>query len=427
MNLAWLHCDNRENRASKRAEFMKIIDVAEFYAPRGGGVRTYIDLKLRAARAHGHELVVLAPGARDHEEAHASGRIIWVKSPKLPDPRYRLLVRERAVHAILDREAPDLIEASSPWTGAWIAARYRGKHGRTVHKSLVYHHDPVAVYPQTWLGARFGAERVDSWCGGYWRYLQRLSSHFDLTLVSGAWLARRLAQHGVKNTKAVAFGVDTRLFTAASPDPALRQELLQRAGAPAHAKLLVTVSRLHPEKRLGTLMAAVAQLVRTQPVALVVYGDGPFADHYRKRARGLPVYFAGLTRDRAQLARALASSDALLHGSSAETFGLVVAEALCAGLPIVVPDAGGALEFVGEGYAESYRAGDAEGCAHAAVRLLQRDRELLRALSKQASDTRVLSHHQHWGRLFESYAALINTGEKAHRAHTSFAFSSESA
>lgn len=408
---------------------MKIIDVAEFYAPRGGGVRTYIDLKLRAARAHGHELVVLAPGAEDREERHESGRIIWVASPQLPvDPRYRLLVREAAVHAILDREAPDIIEASSPWTGAWIAARYRAKSGKPVHKSLVYHHDPVAVYPQTWLGARFGAERVDHWCAGYWRYLQRLSSHFDLTLVSGPWLARRLAQHGVKNTKAVAFGVDKTLFGSARHDPALRRELIARAGAARDAKLLITVSRLHPEKRLGTLMAAVEQLAKTQPVALVVYGDGPFARYYRYQGRacGVQVYFAGLTRDREQLARALASSDALLHGSSAETFGLVVAEALCAGLPIIVPDAGGALEFAGETYAESYRAGDAIGCAAAARRLLQRDRELLREASSKASETRVLSHNQHWGRLFESYGALLETAaEKVKMPHTHFAFSSD--
>jgi alpha-1,6-mannosyltransferase len=406
---------------------MKIIDVAEFYAPRGGGVRTYIDLKLRAARAYGHELVVVAPGSEDRQEQRESGRIVWVASPRLPpDPRYRLLVREAAVHAILDREAPDVIEASSPWTGAWIAARYRPKSGRAVHKSLVYHHDPVAVYPQTWLGARFGAERVDSWCGGYWRYLQRLSGHFDLTLVSGAWLARRLAQHGVKNSKAVPFGVDKAVFEAAQPDLDLRRELLRRAGAPEHAALLVCVSRLHPEKRLGTLMAAVAELQRAgRPVALVVYGDGPLARHYQKRARGLPIHFAGLTRDRQQLASALASSDALVHGSSAETFGLVVAEALCAGLPIVVPDAGGALEFSGGAHAQSYRAGDALDCAAAIRRVLSHDREALRAASRGASETRVLSHHQHWQRLFDTYMALVDTARK--KPHNDFAFRAYSA
>lgn len=406
---------------------MKIIDVAEFYAPRGGGVRTYIDLKLGAARALGHELVVIAPGAHDHEEQRESGRIIWLASPKLPDPRYRLLVRKTLVHRILDREAPDIIEASSPWTGAWIAARYRPPPGRTVHKSLVYHHDPVAVYPQTWLAARFGAERVDAWCAGYWRYLQRLSGHFDLTLVSGAWLARRLAQHGVKNTKAVAFGVDKALFSGARPDPALRRELLRRAGAAENASLFVAVSRLHPEKRLGTLMAAVAELAKKRPVALVVFGDGPLAEYYRLRARGLPIYFAGLTRDRPSLARALASCDALLHGSSAETFGLVVAEALCAGLPVVVPDAGGALEFANGVHAESYRAGDALSCARAAERLLARDRDTVRAASRSAGETRVLSHHQHWQQLFDTYAALTRSEHKPRKTRLDFAFSTESA
>ena len=36
---------------------MKIVDVAEFYAEQGGGVRTYVNHKLRAAAAAGHEAV----------------------------------------------------------------------------------------------------------------------------------------------------------------------------------------------------------------------------------------------------------------------------------------------------------------------------------------------------------------------------------
>jgi alpha-1,6-mannosyltransferase len=40
---------------------MKIVDVCAFYAPKGGGVRTYIDRKLKAGAALGHEVVVIAP------------------------------------------------------------------------------------------------------------------------------------------------------------------------------------------------------------------------------------------------------------------------------------------------------------------------------------------------------------------------------
>ena len=41
---------------------MKIVDVAEFYAELGSGVRTYINQKLEAGARAGHEVVVIAPG-----------------------------------------------------------------------------------------------------------------------------------------------------------------------------------------------------------------------------------------------------------------------------------------------------------------------------------------------------------------------------
>jgi alpha-1,6-mannosyltransferase len=388
---------------------MKIVDVSEFYAERGGGVRTYTEQKLAAARAHGHDLLVIAPGPEDREDPRAGGRIAWVRSPPLPvDPRYYMLLRQRAVHALLEREAPDVIEGSSPWTGGWFVARYRPNPSAAVRprKSFVFHQDPVAVYPQTLLGARFGERRVDSMFGFYWAYLRRLSAHFDTTVVSGQWLAERLAGFGIKQPCAVPFGIDKALFGAARPDPALRAELIASTGAPADAALLVSVSRHHPEKRLGTLLDAVRLVAAERPVALVIYGDGPLHAWLAHRARGLPVRLAGVTRDRELLARALASADALVHGSAAETFGLVVAEALSAGLPLVVPDRGGAADLSAPEYAECYRAGDAAGCARAIRALLQRDRAQLRAACHAAAAQRVYSQAEHFTALFARYAAL---------------------
>ncbi|HYX47808.1 MAG TPA: glycosyltransferase family 1 protein, partial [Sphingomicrobium sp.] len=41
---------------------MRIVDVSAFYSPFGGGVRTYVEAKFRAAARFGHEVVVIAPG-----------------------------------------------------------------------------------------------------------------------------------------------------------------------------------------------------------------------------------------------------------------------------------------------------------------------------------------------------------------------------
>ena len=379
---------------------MRIVDVSEFYAPRGGGVRTYVDQKLRAAAEHGHELLVVAPGERDAIEPRFGSRIAWVASPALPvDPRYRVLQRERAVHALIAQQRPDVVEGSSPFGGGAMVARYPGR----ARKCFVFHQDAVAVYGHTLLGRWLSAPRVDALCAPYWRYLRRLSSRFDACVVSAQWLARRLAAHGVQRTLCVPFGVEKGVFGGATPDRALRAELVARAGAPPGAALLVCVSRHHPEKRLGTLFEALAHL--RQPAALVVYGEGPLQGYHAWRTRGLPVYLAGVTRDRQQLARVLASADALLHGSAAETFGLVIAEALCAGLPIVVPDAGGAGELADPAYAERYTAGDGRGCAAAVERLLARDARGLRGAAAEGG-RRMLSQAEHFAQLWEAYAEL---------------------
>jgi len=123
---------------------MKIIDVAEFYAERGGGVRTYIHHKLAAAKAAGHEMVIVAPGPKDGCEERLGGRIEWIASRPMPlDARYYLLLDNKAVHAVLNREKPDVVEGSSPWAGGWMVARWPG----WALKSFIFHQDPVAVYP----------------------------------------------------------------------------------------------------------------------------------------------------------------------------------------------------------------------------------------------------------------------------------------
>src|SRR3546814_3677974 len=60
--------------------------------------------------------------------------------------------------------------------------------------------------------------------------------------------------------------------------------------------------------------------------------------------------------DRTLLARVIASADALIHGCEAETFGLAAAEAVASGLPLIVPDEGGASDFVGPDNGECYAA-----------------------------------------------------------------------
>ncbi|MDZ7715864.1 MAG: glycosyltransferase [Balneolaceae bacterium] len=384
---------------------MKIIDVAEFYTDQGGGVKTYINQKLEAGSKHGHEIVIVAPGKDWGTEERYGGRVIWVKGPRLPvDPRYYILWREKAVHRILDDEQPDVVEGSSPWTGGWFTARWQGD----ALKSFIFHQDPVAVYPQTLLSGWLGRKRVDKLFGFYWNYLKKLSNNFDMTLVSGDWLADRIETFGVKNPVPVPFGIDKSFFSPNRRDPKLRAKLLDELGLSEKATLLIAISRHHPEKRLGTMIEGFEKASAEQPMGLMVYGDGPLRKYVNFKSRNVDgLKIMGFTDNRDQLADILASSDYFVHGSSAETYGIVVAEAICSGIPVVVPRVGGAADLASPGYAETYQGGNPEALADALKRIINRDRESLVNACTDAAKNEVGTMDDHFELLFNTYEKLV--------------------
>jgi alpha-1,6-mannosyltransferase len=383
---------------------MKIVDVAESYSKHGGGVRTYIHHKLSAAAAHGHEMVIVAPGLEDEEEEVAGGgRIVWVKSPRAPfDSRYGLFKDESKIHDLIDRLDPDVVEGSSPWNGGKYVATYPGR----AKKAFIFHTDPVAVWGQTFLGKHLGFDRVDRLFTPWWKRIRDLTDAYDTTIVSGDWLSRRLRQFGIERTAVVPFGIDKHRFSPRNRDEGLRRRLLAACGMPPHAKLLVAISRLDPEKRIATLIDAFSRAAKHRPMGLVIFGRGALEGWYgRKAGRTAGVHLHGYVSDRETLSNALASADAFLHGSAAETYGLVVAEAVCSGVPVIVPDRGGAAALAGPEYAARYRAGDPTDCADAIGRLLARDPGRL-AAGCSAAARHIGTMDDHFANLFGLYGQM---------------------
>lgn len=375
---------------------LKIADVCEFYSTRGGGVKTYIDQKFAIAHTLGVDLVVIAPGPRTHMETRPGGRLYWVESPfERFDQHYHRFTDAAPVHALLHQEQPDVIEASSPWRAASIVAAFpRGL------KALFMHMDPVAVYPETFLAPCLPFPWIDAISAPLWTRLRALSQMFDTTVVASHTVAARFSAHGLVRVATMPLGVDKTPFLNAQPDPTVRAEMLAACGCDANTPLLLAVSRHHPEKRLGWLMRRV--IASPTPRALYVVGDGPWRTMLDRIARP-PVYLAGRIQERDRLATMMASSDALLHGGAAETFGIAVAEALCAGLPVIIPDRGGAADFAGP-HAQSYRMGDAKGCDDAVERMLA-GLPQHRARARQAAHT-VLTPADHLRQLAAHYRAL---------------------
>lgn len=386
---------------------MKILDVAEFYSAAGGGVKTYIEQKFRAAKTHGRQLVVVAPGREDKTVLREDGgKLIWVKAPVIPfDHRYHLFFDGKAIDEIVEAEKPDLIEASSPWRGAWLAGRQR----RNVPKALIVHQDPVLSYPHAVFGKVMSAEAIDRSFAWFFKYFSRLQSHFDATVVSSVWLADRLESLGMKRPVVVPFGVEKAHFLKAERSAQMRQTMLQRCGATdPRTTLFFVVCRLHPEKRVPVLLDAFARASKRAPIALYHVGDGPFRRKYQAMAATTPgACLSGPNWDRDEIASMYASADAYVHACPNETFGMTLAEAMSAGAVLIAPEAGGANELVRLAQGRHVRPDDAADLADAMVEFCQTDEARRHAL-RQAARQAAPNITDHFDNLFSVYDGLID-------------------
>ncbi|MDZ7588349.1 MAG: glycosyltransferase [Parasphingorhabdus sp.] len=385
---------------------MRIVDVCEFYAPHGGGVRTYVDRKMQLLAELGHELIVLAPATEDSiEERETGGKIIWIKAPAMPfDANYRMFWDAAPVHAWLDRLNPDVVEASSPWRPTWIVGKWPGN----AVKIMFMHNDPVVTYPYRWFGRIASRERIDTAFEWYNRYLRRAIPLYDDVLVCGPSLQKRLALRDLGDISCIPLGIDRAGFSPTLRDETLRTDLLAQCDLPENATLLIGVGRHHPEKRWSLIIDAVQSAATDRPIGLILIGKGMESAALEKQVGANPhIRLFRPVYDRPQLARLLASSDALIHGSEGEPFGLVVSEALASGLPMIVPHEGGCAEVAQPEFSESFVSNDVSSARDAILRLCNRDWSQLRAAAREAAMT-VRSDRDHVSELATHYAALVD-------------------
>ena len=144
-------------------------------------------------------------------------------------------------------------------------------------------------------------------------------------------------------------GVDAEVFSPGSGE-GLRDELGIPADAPV-AAFVATLDRAHHFKRLDVAIDGLA--TAGSPWHLVVAGGGELVEEFRARAAtagvGERVHFLGAVAH-AELPRVLHAADLfLLTTEPPESFGIVLIEAMAAGLPTIASDYPGVRAVVDDG------------------------------------------------------------------------------
>jgi len=170
-------------------------------------------------------------------------------------------------------------------------------------------------------------------------------------------------------------GVDVDWFTVDAAEVASFRRTLADDGT----HLVLFAGRLEYEKGVQTVLHALERVTdRAGPVRFVIAGVGTYTEELRalveRLGLGHRVRFTGFLDEHA-LRLHYAAADVAVAPSLYEPFGLVAAEAMACGTPVVASDTGGLREILAGGNGLSFPPEDAEGLADRIVEVLT-DRDL---------------------------------------------------
>lgn len=281
--------------------------VSDAWAPQVNGVVRTLQTTMRMLVERGWEVTTITPD-----------RFRSLPCPTYPEIRLAMAL-PGAVGRMIEASGAGAVHIATEGPLGLAARRHCLRVGRPFTTSF---HTRFPDY----LHARFRVPVRLSW-----RFLRWFHGPARTVLTATPRLAAELAEHGIPQTRLWSRGVDLSRFRPGLPAPEAYRGLPR--------PILLNVGRVAVEKNIEAFLAADA------PGSKVVVGDGPALAALR--AKFPDTLFLGALSGEA-LARAYAGADLFVFPSRTDTFGLVLVEAMAAGLPVAAYPVAGPLDVVGD-------------------------------------------------------------------------------
>ncbi len=309
--------------------------LSDVYFPRINGVSTSIRTFARELVDRGHTVSLVAPAYADEHDRRHHGEgfeVLRVPSREIffdPEDRLKKGSAIRALLPSLAAQSWDAIHIHTPFRAHGMGVRLARLTGvPTVETYHTFFEEYVAHYlPWFPRGATRLAARALS---------RRLCHEVDHLIVPSSQMVGVLDRYGIRTPSTVIpTGIHLDEFRGGD-GVAFRARHDIRPDQPT----IVTVSRLAQEKNIAFLLRVAQRLVGDFPdLCFVIAGEGPDAPRLKQLALELGIatnvrFFGNLDR-RTILLDCYRAGDVFVFASPTETQGLVLAEAMALGVPIV--------------------------------------------------------------------------------------------
>lgn len=172
----------------------------------------------------------------------------------------------------------------------------------------------------------------------------------DQVVTPSSPMKKKLRGYGViAPIEVIPTGVNIRNFNK----PYSRTELLEKWKIPKDKKILLYVSRIAKEKNLDFLFEAIKKLAEKRAdFHLLMVGGGPELSYYQNLVRQLnltgSVTFTDM-QPKNETNRFYGACDVFVFPSITETQGIVITEAMAAGIPAVAVNIMGPIDIISDG------------------------------------------------------------------------------
>lgn len=282
---------------------MRILIVTDAWSPQINGVVNTLKRTVSELEGMGHEIVVINPS-----------QFKTFPCPTYPEIQLSRNSRTKIMEVMTTFE-PDAVHIATEGTLGWTARAICWDW--KVPFTTSYH----TQFPE-YIAARFP---VPLWAG--YAIIRSFHKHSGRVMVTTPTMKARLEKRGFKNLGLWSRGVDIDQFKP-NMDPVYND--LPRP-------IFLNVGRVAVEKNIQ------AFLDLDLPGSKVVVGGGPQLDELREKYPH--ILFTGPKKGD-DLARHFADADVFVFPSLTDTFGLVILEAMAAGLPVAAYPAPGPIDII---------------------------------------------------------------------------------